>query len=117
MVDSFLDLTLMTFTLCVVTSQCILIKPLVVTFLGSLSIELWAIISIVPNFSTFEASIGMHRTDIAIVLVRCVHNTSLTVLWVSTRSLSLMFIISLTLLIRALNLLLIVSTLTYRAKL
>jgi hypothetical protein len=45
-----------------------MVKTLIVVFLRCLGVVLWAIIAIVPNSSTFEASIGLYQSDLAIVL-------------------------------------------------
>jgi hypothetical protein len=63
MVNPSLVLVLITFTLSVVTNRCSLVNPLTVVFFRYLSVALWAIIGIVPNFSTLEAPIGLNWGD------------------------------------------------------
>jgi hypothetical protein len=103
----------------------ILINSLIVAFLRSLRVALGTIISIVPSFSAHEASIRLNWGGCTIIFSRGVHGVSLTSLRITTRPLVglrvvpllvLMLIASLTLMSRALHLI-VVSTLIPRAKL
>jgi hypothetical protein len=99
MVNSSLVLVLITFTLSVITNRCTLVKPLIVVFLRLLGVALWAIIGIVSSFFALEAPIGLNWGDLIITPSRCVHGVSLTILWISTRPLSLLIVGSLLLLL------------------
>lgn len=59
MVHPTFTLVLLIFTLHIAIGRCILVKPLTVVLLGSLWIVFWAVIGIVVNFFTLEASIGL----------------------------------------------------------
>jgi hypothetical protein len=126
MVHTAFTLVLLIFILHTTTGKRILVKPLVVVLLGCLWIVLHAIVGIMTNFSTLEASIGTNSGDLIIIPGRCVHGVAFTILLVTTRPLSglrtvpllvLVLVSSLTLLFRALHLIIAIPTLISRAKL
>jgi hypothetical protein len=89
------------------SSRCLLITP-------------WAVVSIVAKFATLETSIRLNWGSCVVVLGRCVHCASLTILLLSTRPLTslsvasllvLVLVASLTLLSIALCLIVVVPTL------
>jgi hypothetical protein len=107
-------------------SRYVLVSPLVAVLLGCLLITSWAVVGIVAKFTTLETAIGLHWSSCAVVLGRCVHGASLTVLLLPTRPLTglsaasllvLVLVASLTLLSRALYLVVVVSTLISGAEL
>jgi hypothetical protein len=117
-------LVLRSFVLCRSTSRCVLVSPLVTVLLGCLLVMPWAVVSIVAKFATLETAIGLEWC-VVVVFGLCVYDASLTSLRITTRPLVglrvlpllvLMLIASLTLLSRALHLI-VVSTLIPRAKL
>jgi hypothetical protein len=55
---------------------------------GCLWVVLWAVVCIVTNFSTFETSTRLNWGSWVVIFDRCIHNTSLTVLQITTRSLT-----------------------------
>jgi hypothetical protein len=125
-VNSSLTLVLRSLVLCRSTSRCILISPLVAVPLGCLLIAPWAVVSIVAKFATLETDIGLDWSSCAVVIGRCVHDVSLTILLITTRPLTglsvvpllvLILVAPLTLLSRALCLVVVVPTLISRAKL
>jgi hypothetical protein len=100
-------------------SKCVLVSPLVVVLLGCLLITPWAVVGIVAKFATLETSIRLHGSSCAIVLGRCVHDAFLTILLLTTRPLTglsvasllvLVLVASLTLLSRALCLIVVIPT-------
>jgi hypothetical protein len=106
--------------------KCILIKSLIVVPLGRLCVALWAVVCIVANFCTLEASTRLNWGSWIVGPRRCVHDAALTVLQITTRSLTcmgtvpllvLVLVASLSVLSRALHLIIIISTLISRAKL
>jgi hypothetical protein len=108
------------------TSMCILINSLIVVPLGYLWVALWADVGIMTNFSTIKTSTRLNWSSCIVILGRCVHGASLTILLVTTRYLTglrvvpllvLVLVASLSLLSRALHLIIIISTLISRAKL
>jgi hypothetical protein len=112
--------------LCRSTSRCSLISPLVAVPLGSLLIALWAVVSIVAKFATLETTIGLNWGVCAVVFGRCVHGASLTILLLATRPLTglsvvpllvLILVAPLTLLSRALYLVVVVPILISGAEL
>jgi hypothetical protein len=107
-------------------SRCILISPLVDVPLGCLLIAPWAIVSIVAKFATLETAIGLDWSSCAVVFGRCVHDASLMIPLITTRPLTslsdvpllvLILVAPLTLLCRALYLVVVVPTLISRAEL
>jgi hypothetical protein len=107
-------------------SRCVLISLLVAILLGFLLIVPWAVVSIVANFATLKTTIGLHWSSCAVVFGRCVHGASLTILLLTTRPLTglsavpllvLILVVPLTLLSRALYLVVVVSTLVSGAEL
>jgi hypothetical protein len=86
----------------------------------------WAVVSIVAKFATLETTIGLDWSSYAIVFGRCVHDASLMILLITTRPLTglsvvpllvLILVAPLTLLSRALYLVVAVPTLISRAEL
>ena len=78
------------------------------------------------KFATFETAIGLDWSSCVVVFGRCVHSASFTILLMTTRPLTdlsvvpllvMILVAPLTLLSRALYLVIIVSTLISRAKL
>ena len=107
-------------------SRCVLVSPLVVVPLGCLLIMPWAVVSIVAKFATLETAIRLDWGSCVVVLGRCVHDASLTILLLDTRSLTglsavpllvRVLVAPLTLLSRALCLIVVVSTLISGAEL
>jgi hypothetical protein len=103
-----------------------LISPLVAVLLGCLLIKPWAVISIVAKFATLETTIRLDWGSCAVVLGRCFHDASLMILLLTTRPLTglraapllvLILVAPLTLLSRALYLVVDVPTLISRAEL
>jgi hypothetical protein len=112
--------------LCRSMSRCVLISLLVAILLGFLLIVPWAVVSIVAKFTTLKTTIGLHWSSCAVVFGRCVHGASLTILLLTTRPLTglsavpllvLILVVPLTLLSKALYLVVFVSTLVSRAEL
>jgi hypothetical protein len=125
MINSSLTLVMRSLVLCSTTSRCILINSLTVVPLGCLWVALWAIVAIMTNFSTLETSTRLNWGSCIVIFGRCVYDASLTILLVTTRPLTglravprlvLILVASLTLLSRALHLIIVISTLIYRAK-
>jgi hypothetical protein len=121
-----LTLVLQSLVLCRSTSRCVRVSPLVAVPLGCLLIAPWVVVSIVAKFSTLETAIGLDRGVCAVVFGRCVHDASLTILLLTTRPLTglsvvplliLILVAPLTLLSRALCLVIVVSTLGSGAEL
>jgi hypothetical protein len=103
-----------------------MVSPLVAVLLGCLLVMPWAVVGIVAKFATLETTIGLNWGSCIIVLGRCVHDASLTILLLDTRPLTslsvasllvLVLIASLTLLSRALCLIVVVSILISGAEL
>jgi hypothetical protein len=126
MINSSSTLVPRSLVLCRSTSRCVLISPLVAILLGCLLITPWAVVGIVAKFATLETSIGLNWGSYVVVLVRCVHGASLTILLLPTRPLTglsaasllvLVLVAPLTLLSRVWCLIVVVSTLISRAKL
>jgi hypothetical protein len=94
--------------------------------LGCLLITPWAVVSIVAKFATLEISIGLDWSSCVVVFGRCVHGASLTIPLLTTRPLTglsaipllvLILVAPLTLLSRALYLVVVVPTLIFGAEL
>jgi hypothetical protein len=124
MINSSLTLVLQSLVLCFSTSWCILISSLIVVPLGCLWVALRAIVGIVTKFTSHKASTRLDWSSHVVVSGWCVHDASLTILLVPTRPLTglrvvplLVLLVSLSLLSRALHLIIIVPTLISRAKL
>jgi hypothetical protein len=109
-----------------VACMCVLVKPWIVVPLRRLLVAHWAIVSIVAKFTTLEASTRLDWSSCIVIFGRCVHNTTLTILLITTRPLTglravpllvLVLIASLSLLSRVLHLIIVISTLISRAKL
>jgi hypothetical protein len=107
-------------------SRCILISSLVVVPLGRLLIAPWAVVSIVTKFATLETTIGLDLSSCFVVFGRCVHNASLKILFITTRPFTDLSVVSLmvlilvaplTLLSRALHLIVVIPILISRAEL
>jgi hypothetical protein len=97
-----------------------LISPLVAVLLGCLLITPWTVVSIVAMFATLERAIRLNWGSCVVVLGQCVHDASLTILLLTTRPLIglgvvpllvLILVAPLTLLSRALYLIVVVPTL------
>jgi hypothetical protein len=108
------------------TSKCLLINSLVDVPLRCLWVALRAIVGIMTKFTTLETSTRLDWSSYIVISSRCVHGASLTILLVTTRPLTglgivpllvLVLVVSLSLLSRALHLIIVVSTLISRAKL
>jgi hypothetical protein len=106
-------------------SRCVLVSPLVAVLLGCPLITSWAVVSIVAKFATFEIAIRLDSGSCVVVLGRCVHDAFLTVQLLPTRPLTDLSVASLlvlvlaaplTLLSRALYLIVVVPTLISRAE-
>jgi hypothetical protein len=69
---------------CRSTGRCVLISPLVAILLGCLFIMPWAIVGIVAKFATLKTTIKLDWGSCVVVLGRCVHDASLTVLLLTT---------------------------------
>jgi hypothetical protein len=101
------------------------VSPLVV-LLGCLWVTPGAVVGIVAKFATLQTAIGLNWGSCIVVLGRCVHGASLTILLLDTRPLTglgvasllvLILIVPLTLLSRALCLVVFVPTLVSGAEL
>jgi hypothetical protein len=112
--------------LCRSTSRCVLVSPLVAVLLGCLWVTPGAVVGIVAKFATLETAIGLNWGSCIVVLGRCVHGASLMILLLDTRPLTglgvasllvLVLIVPLTLLSRALCLIVVVPTLVSGAEL
>jgi hypothetical protein len=88
MIDSSPTLVLWSFVLCRSTSRCVLVSPLVVVLLGCLLITPWAVVGMVAKFTTLETTIRLDWGSCVVVLGRCVHDASLTILWLPTKPLT-----------------------------
>jgi hypothetical protein len=117
-------LVLQSFVLRRSTSKCVLVSSLAAVILGCLLVAPWAVVSIVAKFATLETTIGLDWC-VVVAFGLCVYSASLMSLRITTRPLDglrvvpllvLSLIASLTLLSRALHLI-VVSTLISRAKL
>jgi hypothetical protein len=126
MIDSSSTLVLWSLVLCRSTSKCVLVSPLVAVLPRCLLIMPWAVVGIVAKFATLETTIRLNWGSCVVVLARCVHGASLTVLLLPTRPLTglsaasllvLVLVAPLTLLSRALYLIIVVPTLISRAEL
>jgi hypothetical protein len=126
MVDSYSTLVLRSLVLCRSTGKCVLVSPLVAVLLGCLLVMPWAVIGIMAMFATLETAIGLNWGSCVVILGRCVHDASLTILLLDTRPLNglsaasllvLVLIAPLTLLSRALCLIVVVPTLVSGAEL
>jgi hypothetical protein len=126
MVDSSSTLVLRSLVLCRSTSRCVLVIPLVVVLLGCLWITSGAVVGIMAKFATLETTIGLNQGSCIVVLGRCVHCASLTILLLITRPLTglsaasllvLVLLAPLSLLSRALCLIVVVPTLASRVEL
>jgi hypothetical protein len=126
MIDSSSTLVLRSLVLCRSTSRCVLVSPLVAVLLGCLLVTPWVVISIVAKFATLETAIRLSWGSCIVVLGRCIHDASLTILLLETRPLTglsaasllvLVLIAPLTLLSRVLCLVVVVSTLISGAEL
>jgi hypothetical protein len=93
---------------------------------GCLWVVLRAIVGIMTKFTTLETSTRLDWSSCIVISGRCVHGASLMILLVTTRPLIdlrivpllvLVLVVSLSLLSRALHLIIIVSTLISKAKL
>jgi hypothetical protein len=125
MINSSLTLVLRSLVLCCTTSRCILINSLIVILLGCLWVALRSV-GIMTKFTTLETSTRLGWSSCVVISSRCVHGVSLTILLVTTKPLTglrdvpllvLVLVVSLSLLSRALHLIVIVSTLISRVKL
>jgi hypothetical protein len=85
----------------------------------------WAVVSIVAKFATLETTIGLDWGVCVVVFGRCVHGASLTILLLTTRPLTglsvvpllvLILVAPLTLLSRALYLVVVVPTMRFGAE-
>jgi hypothetical protein len=126
MIDSSSTLVMWSIVLCGSTSRCVLVNPLVVVLLGYLLVMPWSVVGIVAKFATLETTIRLNWGSCVVVLRWCVHGASLTILLLPTRPLTGLSVVSLlvlvlvaplTLLSRALCLIVVVSTLISGAKL
>jgi hypothetical protein len=126
MINSSLTLVLRDLVLYSSTSRCILINSLTAVPLGCLWVALWAIVGIMTKFTTLETSSRLDWSSCIDIYGRCVHETSLPILLITTRPLTglrivpllvLVLVGSLSLLSRVLHLIIIISTLISRAKL
>jgi hypothetical protein len=126
MIDSSSTLVLRSLVLCKSTSRCVLVSPLVAVLMGCLLITSWAVVGIVAKFATIETTIRLNWGSCVVVLGRWVHDASLTILLLPTRPLTsmsapsllvLVLIAPLTLLSRALCLIVVVPTLIFGAEL
>jgi hypothetical protein len=124
-IDLGYALTLPAFSLGVACRR-VLVKPWIIVSLMCLLVALWAVVSIVAKFTTFEASTRLDWSSCIVIFCWCVHGASLTILLKTTRPLTglgvvpllvLVLIASLSLLSIALYLIIIVSTLISKAKL
>jgi hypothetical protein len=126
MVDSSSTLVLWSLVLCRSISRGVLVIPLVVVILGCLWVTSGAVVGIVAKFATLETTIRFNSSSCIIILSWCVHCASLTILLLPTRPLAglsiasllvQVLIVPLTLLSRALCLIVVVSTLISGAEL
>jgi hypothetical protein len=126
MIDSSSTLVLWSLVLCRSTSRCVLVSPLVAVLLWCLLITSWAVVGIVAKFATLETTIRLNWGSGVVVLDRCVHDASLTILLLPTRPftglsaaslLVLVLVARLTLLSRVLCLIVVVPTLISGAEL
>jgi hypothetical protein len=124
-IDSSPTLVLRSLVLCRSTSRCVLVSPLVAILLGCLLITPWAVVSIVAKFATLETTIRLDWSSCAVVLSRCVHDAFLMILLLATRPLTslsvvpllvLILVAPLTLLFKALCLIIVVPTLVSGAE-
>jgi hypothetical protein len=125
-INSSPTLVVWSLILCRSTSRFVLVSPLVALLLGCLLITPWAVISIVAKFATLETSIRLDWGSCAVVLGWCVHGASLMILLLTTRPLTglraapllvLILVAPLTLLSRALYLVVVVPHLISGAEL
>ena len=93
---------------------------------GCLWVTPGAVVGIVTKFATHEAAIGLNWGSCIVILGHCVHDASLTILMLPTRPLTglgvvsllvLVLIVPMTLLSRALCLIVVVPTLVFGAEL
>jgi hypothetical protein len=98
----------------------VILSPLVVVLLGCLWVTPRAVVGIVAKFATLETAIGLNWGCYIVILGRCVHSASLTIMLLPTRPLAslgvgsllvLVLTAPLTLLSRALCLIVVVPTL------
>jgi hypothetical protein len=99
MVDSSSTLVLRSLVLCRSTSRGVLVIPLVVVLLGCLWFTPRAVVGIVAMFATLETTIGFNRGGCILLLGRCVHCASLTILLLPTRPLTSLSVASLLVLV------------------
>ena len=126
MVDSSSTLVPWSLVLCRSTSRCVLVSPLVVVLLGCLWVTPGAVVGIVAKFATLETTIRLDWGSCVVVLGWSIHGASLTILLLPTRPLAglsiasllvQVLIVPLTLLSRALCLIVVVPTLVSGAEL
>jgi hypothetical protein len=107
-------------------SRCVLVSPLVVFLLRCLWVTPRAVVGIVAKFATLETTIGLNCSSCIVVLGWCVHYASLTILLLDIRPLTglsaasllvLVLVAPLTLLSKALCLIVVAPTLISRAEL
>jgi hypothetical protein len=117
-------LVLRCFVLCRSTSGCVLVISLSAVLLGCLLVAPWAFVSIMAKFAALETAIGLDWC-VVVAFCLCVHDASLTSLRITTRPLVVLRVVpllvlsliaSLTLLSKALHLI-VVCSLISRAKL
>jgi hypothetical protein len=117
-------LTLLVFSLGVACRH-VLVKPWIIVPLRCLLVALWAFVSKMSKFTTLEASTRLDWSSCIVIFGRCVHDASLTILlittrpWIGLRAMPLLILVlvaSLSLLSRALHLIIFISTLISRAK-
>jgi hypothetical protein len=120
MIDSSSTMVLRSLVLCRSTSRCVLVSPLVAVLLGCLLVMPYAVVGIVAKFATLETIIRLNWGTCVVVIGRCVHDASLTILLLTTRPLTslsaasvlvLVLVTSLTLLSRAMYFVVVVHTL------
>jgi hypothetical protein len=125
MIDTSSTSVLQSLVLCRSMSRCVLVNPLVVLLLGCLFITPWAVVSIVAEFATLGTTIWLNYGSCVVVLGHCVCGASLTILVLDNRPLTglsvapllvLILVDPLTLLSRALCLIVVVPTLISGAK-
>jgi hypothetical protein len=80
-------------------SRCVLVSPLVAVLLGCLLVTPWVVVSIVAKFATLETTIRLYKGSCVVVLGRCVHGASLTILLLPTRPLTSLSVVSLLVLV------------------
>jgi hypothetical protein len=95
MIDSSPTRVLQSLVLCRSTSRCVLVSPLLAVLLGCLLITPWVIISIVAKFATLETAIRFDWCSCVVVLGRCVHDASLTIMLLATKPLTGLSVVSL----------------------